>query len=259
MREVLSDSLSPATNLSETDKAAQMKRRQFLQTIGLGFAGLALSSNGVLSKPAFAGPTLAKFTFAEPVEPIEWRDRVTGFVYTICDGDYRQAESIIAQIRRTTILDAPAPIDFHTRYAARFIFQGASVSSKEVICGNGFAVNQFPLYDLQCPCGRTSDLNNSEILAVTNPREIARFGCVMAPRSERKQFENNDHADYSRTASSEWYRSSPDDFRVEYKRVLARRVRSRTTHHYAYHVVDKRYVGPNRQPLRGILISSEEI
>jgi hypothetical protein len=241
MREtLLSDALSQPTYLSEAGSIQQIKRRQFLQTLGItsiGLAAVALSSKDVFAQC--------------PDEVGLWRDHVTGFIYSVCND--RRAQAISSQLSRASIYCAPSPTDFHSYYSAPLIFVGTTISPEEVICGNGFEVNRFPYYDVQCPCRGINDLNAFEIRSVTHKTEIDRFGCVLAPHSIRSRVEYYDHADYNRTASA--YGVDTAKVNVEYKRVFTGKGKSR----YGYHIADKTRVGSNGKPFRDVLLSSSDI
>lgn len=237
MRELLlDDSFSQPVDAPEPGKPVQLGRRLFMKTIGFVGVGLALSSKAV---------------FAQNNEAGLWRDRVSGFVHTVCNS--RRADSISAHIYRAGLQYTPPTNDFHYYYAAPFIFVGMTISPEEVICGNGFEVNRFPFYDERCPCGNITDLNAFEIRRVSNGKEMARYGCVLAPASNRTRLEYADHADYRRTASE--YGLNPDLYKPEYKRVFAGRGRA----YRGYQISDRTQVGLNNKPVRDVLLSSQDI
>jgi hypothetical protein len=237
MREpLLDDSFSYPTYQSDPEKTIQVGRRQFLQTAGLVGVALALSPKDVFAQDSEAG---------------RWRDRVTGFVDTICNTG--RARAINSQIYSANIYLAPRAADFHYYYSAPFIFVGTTVDPEEVICGNGFQVNRFPFYDVRCPCGGITDLNAFEIRRISNDKERERYGCVLAPYSTRTSLEYGDHADYRQTAQD--YGLNPDQFQPEYKRVFKGKGRA----YRGYQIAHKSQVGPNGKPVRDILLSSEDI
>jgi hypothetical protein len=185
-------------------------------------------------------------------EAMRWRDRVTGFVYTICDNEGR-ARRISGELYRATIYLAPRATDFHFYYAAPYIFVGAEISPEEVICGNGFEVNRFPYYDVQCPCRGINDLNAFEIRRISNGKEIEYYGCVLAPYGRRNPLQYADHADYRRTMRS--YGLNPEEFTPEYKRVFTGKGRG----YPGYQVAHRTETGSNGLPKRDVLLSSENI
>ncbi|MDQ3802712.1 MAG: twin-arginine translocation signal domain-containing protein [Acidobacteriota bacterium] len=238
MREpLLEDSFSHPAYSSESEKAPQVERRQFLKTAGLAGVSLALAPRVAL---------------AQSSDMARWRDRVTGFVYTVCSDS--RARAITSLLYSARIEWAPRTRDFHYYYAAPLIFVGTTISPEEVICGNGFEVNQFPFYDERCPCGSIADLNAFEIRRVTNASEINYYGCVLAPASRRLPLEYADHANYRRTASK-LYDMDPDQFKPEYKRVF--RGKGRAV--YGYQVAHKTQVGSNGKPLKDVLLDSNDI
>lgn len=237
MRELLlDDDFSQPAYSPEPEKPIHLGRRPFIKTIGLIGVGLAVSSKAV---------------FAQSDEAGRWRDRVSGFVYAVCNS--RRADAISAQIYRAGLQYAPATSNFHYSFAAPLIFVGMTISPEEVICGNGFEVNRFPFYDVRCPCGNITDLNAHEIKRVTNGKEMAQYGCVLAPASNRVPLEYADHADYRRTVAE--YGLNPDQYKPEYKRVFTGHGRA----YRGYQIADKTQVGPNNKPLRDVLLSSDDI
>jgi hypothetical protein len=246
---LLSDTLSHLTLAPEPEKTQPLKRRQFLKTVG--GAGVILAGLTLLPKNVLAGSTTAEPACQEPLEAGLWRDRVNGFIYDVCDN--RRAREIGSLISRARVEYRPLTRNFHYYYSAPLIFVGTTISPEEVVCGNGFELNRYPFYDVQCPCGGINDLNAFEIRRVTNDKEIARFGCVLAPHTERSSITYNDHADYRQTASL--YGLNPDQFDVPYKRVFKGRGRAR----YGYQISDKTHVGANNKPVLDVLLSSQDI
>jgi hypothetical protein len=246
---LLSDVLSPSAPSFGTGKSRPVMRRQFLKTVGV--AGVALAGLALSSKYGFAWTRSAGLACQEPPEAGAWRDRVTGFVYSVCDnGRAREMESLISSAR---VAYRPNTNNFHYYFSAPLIFVDTSIDPEEVICGNGFALNRYPFYDVRCPCGGINDLNAFEIRRVTNSKEIDRFGCILAPHSERTPVEYSDHADYRQTVSD--YSLNPDQFDAPYKRVFKGRGRAR----YGYQISHKTQVGTNNKPLVDVLLSSQDI
>lgn len=237
MREPLfEDSFSYPVLSSESDKARPANRRQFLQTVGLVGVGLALAP---------------KLALAQDSELARWRDRVTGFVYTVCSDS--RARVITSQLNKTRLLWRRETSDFHYYYASPVIFEGGTILSEEVICHNGFEVNQFPFYDAQCPCERITDLNAFEIRTITNASEIREYGCVLAPYGKRWPVEHADHANYRRVSKN--YDLDPDQFNPEYKRVF--KGNGRAVH--GYQLAHKTQVGSNGKPIKTVILDSNDI
>lgn len=233
---LLDDSFSQAPCLDEPVKPPQLGRRRFLQVLGVAGVGLALSPQGVL---------------AQDSEAARWRARVTDFVYTVCNN--RRANAITRQLSNASLQYTPTTTVFHYYYAAPVIFVGTTISPEEVTCGNGFEVNRFPFYDVQCPCRGVNDLNAFEIRSITNATEVKEYGCVLAPASRRTPLEYRDHANYRLTTRN--YDLEPDQFQPEYKRVFTGKGRA----YYGYQIRHKTQVGSNGKPIRAILLSSTEI
>jgi len=232
---LLDDALSPVASSLELIKAS-VKRRHFMQTLGLVAAGLAL---------------YPKIAVAEPAEAGQWRDTVTKFVEKICNDDNRQAQTINTQIYQSSVNYAPAPTTFHATYSAPLIF-ATRVLPQRVVCSNGFQVYWFPAYDIYHPCRGLNDLNAFEMRRITNQKEVAQYGCVVAPTNSRGAIEYGDHADYNQTVAS--YGINPRDFKPEFKRVFTGKGRSR----FGYQVVHKSQVGLSGKPLRDVLLSDRD-
>jgi hypothetical protein len=142
---------------------------------------------------------------------------------------------------------------FHWYYAAPLVFLSA-VDPQTVICSHGFEVRRYPLYSLTAQIQSFSDLNAYEIRRVTNEREIALLGCVVAPTGYRTPVdESRDHTDYQNTLRS--YRLDPNQFRPLNKRVYTgTNNRSR----YGYEVQHNTDVGRGGKPLRDVLLSDRD-
>jgi|GEM_PF-1962962 len=241
---LLSDELSHPTPSPETEKNQPIKRRQFLQRAGV--TGLTLAGLALLPKEVFAGPA-----YAEPGEAGLWRDRVTGLVYGIFD-DCR-AQRISSIISNARVAYRPDSVYFHDYYSAPLVFVGTTISPEEVICGNGFELNRFPFYDIQCPCRGANDLNAFEIRRITNEKEVNRFGCVMAPHGARRPVELNDHSDAYQTISR--YGLSPNRVKPVAKRFYTGNGRGRI----GYQVVDTAQTGPKGEPVMDVLLNWRDV
>jgi hypothetical protein len=236
MREpLLDESISRLTKLSETNQSPLFGRRQFLQTVAVAGLGLALASEGVLAMPGSTG--------AMADSPGLWRDCVTGFVYTVCDAP--TAEAVNTRLLRTTLRYAPTPTGFHDYFSAPFVFED-QIEPESVICGNGFEVNQFPLYGMHPPCEPCQDLNSSEIKRITNAKERNFYRCVVSPVGERRN--TYDHASYLRTIAS--YPYNPNDFNVAYARTFT----TKDALIPGFYITHKTQEGPNGKPLGDVLL-----
>lgn len=216
-------------------EASKFKRRQFLQALGVVGVGLVLAPRIISAKTLNAGL---------------WRDRVTGFVYTVCHE--RRAQVISARLISATLEYAPPARTFHTYFAAPFIFVDTRISNEEVLCGNGFEVNLFPLYDVQCPCGGGNDLNSPEIKRITNRKEIDYYRCVPAPAGPRRPLERSDHARYAQTMKLYPYNHS--DFTPQYTRDFQAGDKSVP----GFYVTHNNQVGPGGKPVGDMLLGEME-
>lgn len=239
MREpLLENSVSQPTYPSASEKATQVKRRQFLQTAGLVGVGLALAP---------------KIALAQDSDFARWRDTVNGLVYTVCTD--RRAQVISSRLSSARLDWRLRTSDFHYYYAAPLIFVGTTISPEEVMCGNGFEVNQFPFYDARCPCENVTDLNAFEIRRVINSGEIERYGCVLTPHGRRTSLAYADHANYHRTASS--YGLNPNQYQPEAKRIFKRKTGRAV---YGFQIAAKADLEANvSKPRRDVLLSSEDL
>jgi hypothetical protein len=236
LESLLDDSFS-LTPRSPESQSHSVGRRQFLQTVGVAGAALALTP---------------KLALAQHSEFARWRDTVNDFVYTVCTTE-RRAGVITARLRSISLKWAPEYRDFHYYHAAPLIFVD-SISPEQVICGNGFQVNQYPFYDELCPCGSVADLNAYEIRRVINAGEIERFKCVLTPHGRRMPVEGYaDHANYRRAA--EPYPINPDDYKPVAKR-LYRKKNGRAV--VGYQIADKRDLAANVKPKMDMLLSSSD-
>jgi hypothetical protein len=158
-----------------------LTRRRFLGVAAMAGAGIALCQSKV---------------FAEPAEANLWRDRVSGFINSVCSEDRA---------------------DFHYSFSAPLLFV-RGITPEEVVCGHYFQIAGLPLYDLQYQCQNIKDLNAWEIRRITNLKEIDRYGCVVAPCSRRRPPSEEDKADFIRTAES--YELHPDTIKHDYTRMV---------------------------------------
>jgi hypothetical protein len=237
-----SDDFSKAASLSDSLLSGRIERRDFIRNIlvaGIGVASLASSTKLVSAQ---------QFDDADA-----WRSQVQGFVNAVFDP--RRARDINSQIQDISMGRAPVPSDIHSTYSAPWVFTGATIGTVRVICDNGFALDQFPLYDAQCPCRNGRDLNAAEIASITSPFETSRLGCVVTPNSARMPVEYNDHAEVSELIRSV-YNRNPNNFRIHYKRHF-------TTHrgrrHTAYYASDNARLTPQGQPEKTLFVGPEDI
>jgi hypothetical protein len=226
------------------ERNSQTSRRRFLQTIGFAGIGLALSAEINLAASS-------KSVLEESAEASRWRERVTDFVHVICEE--KRARALGSKLASAELVYAPRPTDFHSFFSSQLVFGSPTIDPEQVMCGNGFEVNRYPYYDVQCPCRVTNDLNSFEIRRVTNESEIKFYRCVLAPASRRMAMERRDLADYRRTASS--YGLASDDFTVLYKRVFTGRGET----YFGYHISHKTKKGSNGRPLADLLLSTEQM
>jgi hypothetical protein len=218
------------------DSQGGVRRRHFLQTIGVASLALALSR---------------KTLFAQaPSEAKEWRDLVNRFVYVIADP--AQAQTMTAQLNRTPVYyQSRESAPLHTAYSSPHIFVGSTIDPRRVICENGFQVAQLPYYDKDCPCRGVNDINASEIYRVTDPDEMKRFGCVLVPDGPRTEINYSDHAKFGRAASE--YSLNVNDWYVPYKRRMTGPRRAHTGYHFVHRT--KRTV--HGKPVTDFIVASD--
>lgn len=243
MREpLLDDSFSQASYSPDPEKPQQINRRRFLQTIGIVGIGLALSPQNIFADvPAMEGETE------------KWRERVVSFVHAVCQNNVK-ADLISAELSNSDLYYAPNSSDFHSSFRAPYIY-GARISPEVVICRNGFEVNRFPFYDVECPCRNISDLNAFEIRRIINVKEVSFYKCVVVPVGRRTPLGDGDHADFRRTARA--YDLDPKDFQPVYKRAFYSRNKDSAS--YGYLITHNTEVGENGKPLSDLLLSSVDI
>lgn len=243
----LVDNRSRETDLSEVDMIRQIKRRHFLQTLGIVGVGLAFSP-----KQIFANPPNG--ILVDPVLGEQWRACVTSFVDIVCADLPDTARWINSQLQSARIGNAPRYDGLHYYYASPHIFVDTLIDPQVVICRNGFMVNQFPYYGVDCSCPSLNDLNAPEISRITNQTEMNFYGCVLAPNGARVQFEENDHADYNRTIRN--YSHDPNQWRPAYKRILTKK---NGQAYRAYGLAHKTETDANGKAKGDVIISSYNI
>ena len=213
----------------DIDKQDGIDRRLFLKGMGIISATLALTPHSLLAQA--------------DGEKKEWHDLVNNFIFTVADGS--QATTMSAQLSQASLVRVSWNGPFHWDYAAPFIFKGSTIESQRVICGNGFQVVQLPYYDVGCPCNDYRDLNPAEMKAVIHQDEIDRFGCVLAPASQRVPF-NNDHARYVRRAAANYPEINLADWEVPAERKMVGNGKAHTGFHLV-HKTRTRYGKPKTQ------------
>jgi hypothetical protein len=186
-------------------------RRQFFKSLGVVGAALALSPKLALADPI-------------AVEGEAYRNCVMGFVDVICQSNSEHARWINEIISIARVSYSPRNDNLHYTYASPHIFVDTLINREEVICRNGFMVERFPYYGVDCSCPALQDLNVPEMLQVTNDAERKRFGCVLAPKGERLPYsEESDHTDYQRTINMSYYPHNPSEWKPVYKRKMTKK------------------------------------
>jgi hypothetical protein len=212
-------------DLPETKTSSRPNRRNFLKTLGVaGVVGVGLS---LAPKQLFADPAKAYFNPAtnSPAAWLascdDWRSCVQRFVRIIAAQDPDLAKWLIEQLEDSEVEAAPRYSGFHYRYAPRHAFS-TKIDRREVICGNGFMVNLFPYYGVDCTCPSLFDLNAPEMARLTNAMEMEYYHCVLAPAGPRVDTEDNqrDHTLYEELRAASYKNHDPDDWSLRYKRRL---------------------------------------
>src|SRR5712671_143010 len=207
---------------SETESSPLPNRRNFLKTLGLaGVVGVGLS---LAPKQLFADPAKAYLNPAtNPAAWLascdDWRSCVQRFVRIIAASDPAMAKWINDQLEDSEVEAAPRYSGFHYRYAPSHAFSN-KIDRKEVICGNGFMVDLFPYYGVDCTCPSFFDLNAPEMTRLTNRTEMEYYNCVLAPAGSRVDTDDSDHARYEKLRATNYKNHDPDDWRLRYKRRL---------------------------------------
>jgi hypothetical protein len=101
---------------------------------------------------------------------------------------------------------------FHDKFCASFIFPRLILSPSLTRYGSCFELEKFPFYDVNHPCLRTKDLNESEIRRIINRKEKDRFDCVPAPCNLRQPMNRELESEFTKTAVR--YDREPSDYKV---------------------------------------------
>lgn len=206
------------TDSSETEHSPQSNRRRFLKTLGVVGVGLAVAPTDLIASPlkSFLSPTPnAAAAWLASCE--DWRTCVQRFVSIVANGDTATANWINRRLDDSEIKRAPYRMGFHYRYAPIHAFE-TQIDREEVICGNGFMVNLFPFYGVDCTCESYKDLNTREMARLTNAREMAIYKCVLAPAGERERPDQSDHTNYQALLARHYKNHNSDDFTLAYTR-----------------------------------------
>jgi hypothetical protein len=248
---------------SSSENSSRSNRRQFLRTMGVAGASLALaSSTGLLVKGttnlvAGGSPTSipAGFSYHAWMASCQsWLGCVQSFVITVCDGNMQTANWINERLSNSSIDAAPYRRGFHYKYASSHAFS-TKIDREEVICGNGFMVDLFPYYGVDCTCPSDYDLNAPEMRRVTNSSEMDFYKCVLAPAGARTDVDQNDHADYEKLRAKYYPRHSPNDWRPVFKRKFA----DRKGNHYQGYGVEHNSMTDGVKPAGDVLLSPWDI
>jgi len=212
---LLNDRLSET---SDNGGSPGSNRRNFLKTLGVVGVSVALAPTGVIANPVknFLNPSPAAAWLASCDE---WLGCVKRFVLIVAADSPALARRIIARLEASEIEQAPRYRGFHYRYAPIHAFSN-KIDREEVICGNGFMVNLFPYYGVDCTCDSDLDMSAREMARVTNTKEMEYYDCVLAPAGIRTPPDRYDHSDY-RTLLAKHYRNhDPEDFTLAYTRPM---------------------------------------
>ena len=247
------------TKSSEADNSAPSNRRSFLKTLGVVGAGLALAPKDVFTSVASAArsnPNPATSSALFLVGSEDFRARVKRFVTVVANGDLALIRRLHYELDRSGMDWASDYSDFHHDYAPPFVFD-RKIDLAEVICGNGFLVDLFPYYGVDCTCPSDFDMNSAEMSRVTNTGEMEFYGCVLAPAGARKRPGSADHSDYSDLLRNTYTKHQPEDWSLKYKRRL---VSIKNGKHYMSYGIEHntRTDGLNKPPM-DVLITPNEV
>ena len=191
-------------------------RRNFLKTLGIVGVGVALAPTGVLANPvkSFLNPSANAAWLASCYD---WLSCVKSFVSVVSAGNPALARQIIYLLENSEIEEAPRYSGFHYRYAPRHAFT-RKIDLQKVICDNGFMVDLFPYYGVDCTCESDYDLNAPEMNRVTAKSETDFYKCVVAPAGSRLETDFKDHAEYRELLANTYTKHKPEDWSLKYKR-----------------------------------------
>jgi len=207
------------TNSTETERTPHSNRRHFLKTmgiVGVG-AGIALTPTQLLAGGAKSYSQPAQSYAAWLASCEDWRTCVQRFVSIVSRGNPRMAKWINNRLEASEIHEAPDYSGFHYRYAPLHAFK-LKIDRAEVICGNGFMVDLFPYYGVDCTCESDYDLNSREMVRLSNDREMEHYNCVLAPAGLREKPDRSDHSNYRALRAKHYKNHNPEDFTLAYTR-----------------------------------------
>jgi hypothetical protein len=234
-------------NSRDSGQDGKTTRREFVKLLGIATLGLA-----VLPKDLFA---LAQYSDLD-----QWFYGVVRLMGAVFPCPEQVAE-LISLLQRTKVYYAPPAATFHAQYSAPYVFGKPGVDPVLVVCDNGFEITGFTYYDAQLPTRNISDLNHSEMTAVSSEREQERFNCVLTAHGERTQMEANDHAWYDAYAETiSHYKDSPTAPRhyepKDWTPIYRRRVSGHGKAHTGFQVIHKRETDPRGKPRTQFIVSS---
>jgi hypothetical protein len=223
-------------------------RRDFVKVLGIATLGLAVSPKDLFALAQYSDVDL---WFSSMIQ-------LMGAVFPCPE----QLGELISLLQRTKIYYAPSATTFHAQYSAPFIFGKPGVEPVLVVCDNGFEITGFTYYDAQLPTRNISDLNHSEMMAVSSEREQQRFNCVLTADGERRQMEANDHAWYDAYAETiSHYKDSPTALKhyepKDWTPIYRRRVSGHGKAHTGFHVIHKRETDQRGKPRTQFVVSSD--
>jgi hypothetical protein len=251
-------------HLSTLDCGDGLDRRDVLKLFALTSAAIATGcvsvddypSRGVYYPGAYPAPTpIPKGPpVSRYVDPriAMWRQRVKTFGYAVLPQTW--ADYYARKVEESGV-EVWSYRTFHGQFSSPYAFAEQLQPCTSRYGNTTFEVAGLPYFDSQSPCRRTKDLNEIEIERLLEPREIAYYGCVLAPCSERRAPTRDDRDLFARTARE--YRADPAAYNLDYVRNVSD---GRSDHRQLYaHGATGRVNNPDGSPRKNLFLSSFDV
>lgn len=251
-------------HLSTLDCGDGLDRRGFIKLASLASAAMAVGcatggeyDSGPVyypgayppSTPAAAGPPATPYS--DPRIAL-WRLRVQNFARAVLPRDW--ANYYVSSIEYAGV-EVWSYRHFHGQFSSPYAFSEQLQPCTSRYGHTVFEVAGLPYFDSERPCRRSKDLNEIEIVRLTDPKEVAYYGCVLAPCSERRPPTSNDQALFARTVRE--YNGDPRAYNLDYVRNVSD---GRADHPqlYAYGATG-RVNNPNGSPRKNLFLSTFDV
>ncbi|HKR14399.1 MAG TPA: twin-arginine translocation signal domain-containing protein [Pyrinomonadaceae bacterium] len=205
----------------QSDHSPNSNRRNFLKTLGIAGVTLSLAPTQLLAAPAKISLETAPTYSSWLATSHTFRSCVYHFVTVASRENPGLGRRIIRQLEDSELERAPDYHDFHHRYGSNRAFS-VKIDHEVFACGNGFLVNLFPYYGIDCTCKSDKDLNGPEMNRLAAASEVEYYGCVLAPAGRRidARDSDSDHADYEKLRQQHYPNHKADDWALTYRRRL---------------------------------------